>query len=389
MKNLQLLLLIIICGLKGHSQITFEKGYFIGNNGIKTNCLIKNIDWKNNPSTFLYKTSENDEVKTATIKSTIEFAIDNGSKYIRKSVSIDRSSDDVRRLSTERQPIFKEESLYLKVLVEGKANLYLYEDKNFVRFFFNKEGTPIEQLVYKRYLKPGDKIGTNGRFKNQIWNNLKCPDLKIRTVENLKYQQNVLVKFFIDYNKCIDGEFYNYVDKKKRDLFNLNLRPGINSSTYRVWDTDLENKLGFRLGAELELIMPFNKEKWAFIIEPTFQSYKSEGQVDVWSADVNYKSIEIPMGFRHYFFLNQTSKIFINGFMVFDYPFSSSVDFSPYNVIPPIKSRNNWAFGLGYKLNNRVAIEFRYQTRRRMFDSLLGGAGRYRTTSLIFGYTLF
>ena len=38
-----------------YSQITFEKGYFISNDGIKTECFIKNLDWRNNPTEFEYK----------------------------------------------------------------------------------------------------------------------------------------------------------------------------------------------------------------------------------------------------------------------------------------------------------------------------------------------
>ena len=43
------------------AQISFEKGYFINNANQKTNCLIKNQDWKDNPTEFEYKLDENSE----------------------------------------------------------------------------------------------------------------------------------------------------------------------------------------------------------------------------------------------------------------------------------------------------------------------------------------
>ena len=40
------------------SQITYQPGYFINNSGSKTECLIKNVAWKDNPVEFDYKLSE-------------------------------------------------------------------------------------------------------------------------------------------------------------------------------------------------------------------------------------------------------------------------------------------------------------------------------------------
>ena len=197
MKKKLLFLLTIILSFNCYSQISFEKGYYIDNSNQKTNCLIKNIDWKNNPTEFEYKLSENSESKKVTIKSIKEFGIDNFSKYIRSIVNIDRSSENINKLSNDRNPIFKEEELFLKVLVEGKANLYLFEDGSLRRYFFNKENTTIEQLVFKSYKTSNDKIGKNNRFKNQLWNNLKCPNFKITKVENLDYQKNDLIDFFV------------------------------------------------------------------------------------------------------------------------------------------------------------------------------------------------
>ena len=65
-----------------YSQISFEKGYYIDNDNKKINCLIKNIDWMNNPTEFEYKLPENDNSKRITIRSVKEFGVYNSSKYI-------------------------------------------------------------------------------------------------------------------------------------------------------------------------------------------------------------------------------------------------------------------------------------------------------------------
>lgn len=395
MKKQLLFLLAIILSFNCYSQISFDKGYYIDNSNKKTNCLIENIDWKNNPTEFEYKLSENSESKKATIKSIKEFGIDNFSKYIRSIVNIDRSSENINKLTNDRNPIFKEEELFLKVLVEGKANLYLFEDGGLRRYFFNKENTTIEQLVFKSYKTSNDKIAKNNRFKNQLWNNLKCPNFKITKVENLDYQKNDLIDFFVKYNECNGEKNINYEEKQKKDLFNLSIRPGFNSSSLSIQNsvsssrnTDFDNEFGFRFGIEAEFIMPFNKNKWSLIIEPTYQYFKSVKEITNQSAKADYKSIEIPVGVRHYFFLNENSKIFINGSFIFDLSNDSVIDFESGTDLE-IKTRNNLAFGIGYKHNDKYGLELRYQTSREILNNYIYWSSDYSTLSVIFGYSLF
>jgi hypothetical protein len=54
MKNLLLTALLFLFSFS-YAQITFEKGYFINNSGDRTECFIKNIDWRDNPTKFEYK----------------------------------------------------------------------------------------------------------------------------------------------------------------------------------------------------------------------------------------------------------------------------------------------------------------------------------------------
>ena len=58
MRQLLLLLIsqFILVGLS--AQISFEQGYFINNEGTKTICSIKNIDWRNNPLRWCRKAGQ-------------------------------------------------------------------------------------------------------------------------------------------------------------------------------------------------------------------------------------------------------------------------------------------------------------------------------------------
>lgn len=396
-----LLFLLLVLGINGYSQISFEKGYYINDANQRIDCLIKNMDWINTPTQFEYKLSEHGETKIGTMAYTKEFGVGNTLKYIRSSVNIDRSSESVNELSTNRNPIFKEETLFLKLLVEGEANLYQYDDGNLRRFFYNKENTDIEQLVYKSYKTEEQIIHKNNSFKNQLRKDLKCPTIGYEKLKNLEYNKNNLVDFFIEFNKCSSGNYINYMEKQKKTLFALSLRPGLNYSSLSTYNeqtssnfrnVDFGNELAFRFGVEAELIMPFNKNKWSLIAEPTYQYFKSEAefatQTENQKAKADYKSIEVPVGVRHYFFLNENAKLFVNASYTLDFSTNSVIEFESGPDFE-IKTKSNLAFGLGYKHYNKYSIEIRYLTSRDILGDYVYRFSEYKTFSVIFGYSIF
>ena len=169
---------------------------------------------------------------------------------------------------------------------------------------------------------------------------------------------------------------------------------------YDSRDTDFGDKFGFRFGIEAEFILPFNKNKWGIIIEPTYQYYKSEKE----KASVNvsgghplimasYQSIEVPIGIRHYFYFNDKSKIFANISYVIDFDNNSSVEYkrpdgSIVNSLT-IKGSRNIALGMGYKFKDKYSLEMRYQTNRDILSDYAYWHSEYKTFSILFGYSLF
>ncbi|WP_347922559.1 tRNA modification GTPase [Pontimicrobium sp. SW4] len=408
MKKNLLVFLITIMTINCYSQISFERGHFINNNNLKVDCFIKNSDWLNNPTEFEYKLSENSEVKIINITSIKEFEIYEISKYVKHTVNIDRSTENFNLMTNNRNPEFVEEELFLKVLVEGVANLYYYGKGNLKRFFYNKEGENIEQLVYKSYRTNDNKLGKNTQYKQQLWNNLKCSTVEIKKIESLEYRKNDLIKFFSEYNICNNSTFTNYEQNKSKDLFNLTIRPRLKSSSLIIhnkaseqYDTNFGNKLGLGLGIETEFILPFNKNKWAILIEAAYQNYQSDVLtvnkqiiLNQLSAKVNYSSIEVPIGLRHYFFLNENSKIFANVSMVFDVNFESNITITRLDndtVVNDLdfETQSNLAFGLGYKLDDTYSIELRLQTSRDIFGNYVYWFSEYKAFSVVFGYSFF
>ncbi|MCM4156220.1 outer membrane beta-barrel protein [Gramella sp. AN32] len=397
MKKHFLFLLIMILNLNCYSQISFENGYYINNNEQKIECLIKNKDWKNNPTEFKYKLSKDLEQQTATIQLVKEFGIYEYSKFIRSTVKIDRSSIDSNHLSNKRNPVFENEEVFLEVLVDGKANLYYYEDGNVKRFFYSKDNSnKIEPLIFKNYQLDGERIiNENNHFKQQLHNDLKCQSIKTKDIEIIEYDKKDLINLFVLYNECSNSNWTDYDTKQKKELFNLTPRLGINRSSLTIQNTasnsrnvDFKDKLGFRLGIEGEVVLPFNKNKWAFIIEPTYQYFKSEKEFATYSVKVDYSSIELPLGLRYYLFLNDKSKFFLNATYNLDFVMNSAVSYSS-GVDLEITKSSNLGFGVGFKQNNKYSMELRYHTSREILGSYRTSYSEYNTLSVIFGYSIW
>jgi hypothetical protein len=165
--------------------------------------------------------------------------------------------------------------------------------------------------------------------------------------------------------------------------------------------TDFERSIEFGFGLEAEFILPFHKNKWGIVFEPTYQNYRSINKrknVDNISgglliAKVKYSSVEIPISLRHYFFLNKKSKIFINASFILDVSSNSSIEFTRADDSSlerlDIVSRNNFGLGIGYKQNKRYSLEIRYKTAREILSNYSFWSSDYNTFSIIFGYTIF
>jgi hypothetical protein len=124
MKSHLLLLILFLITAGSYGQVKFEKGYFINNENQRIDCYIKNYDRERTPAEIEYRLSEKGVSAKHTIDSIKEFGITGGSIFIRAAIKIDRSSNEITSLSKQRNPLWSDEQLFLKVLTEGKATLY-------------------------------------------------------------------------------------------------------------------------------------------------------------------------------------------------------------------------------------------------------------------------
>lgn len=350
-----------------YSQVKFEQGYIINQKGEKIDGLIKNYDWRNNPTAIEFKQNENDKTENLQTINLNEFSVDD-IKYVKAKVLIDRSSGNLQSLSNTENLNSKEEVLLLKTLVNGKISLYEYSDSNVTRFFYKKENEDIfHQLEYKEYMKYSEveKVIKNEQYKNQLKkefsDNIKIKDSDI---EKLSYRENSLKKIFVLYNELNDT-----IPKNKDKNFHLYFKPGIGFSNYKILPLDNDSSIGehnensivYRIGAELEYVLNFNKGKWSIISDPSFQTVKyNVNDYNRRNFEVKYSSIQIPVGIKHNMFLSQKSKIYLSGTAYYDLILSNDAIFKVDNISKKsINGNFHIAFAAGYNYD-KFGIELKW-----------------------------
>lgn len=373
MKKLLPILFLGFFYCQTYSQINFEKAYFIDNDNVRTECFIKNKDLYNNPNSFEYKLNQEESVvRVGDINNIKEFEILNAMKFERNIVKIDISTADLGEMKDIREPEWAERTLFLKVLIDGKASLYEYKDKSIKRFFYKLDSLPISQLIYKKHYIANTNytdLAENNDFQKQIWGEMRCENQTMDAVLKLEYKREDLVNYFIKYNDCKKDSYTDYNKNINRGSFNIKVKGGVNISPYEDYDNADEkvdysgNKFFLKYGGELEYITPFNRNKWAAFIELTYQTHKYSTITTDYSTygetfDITYesnyfeKSLFPFIGVRYYMYLKNNSKMFINAGLFM-------------------------TFGCGYSYNDKFNVETRFSNT---------GLSRY---SVVFGYTVF
>lgn len=381
----------------GHTygQIRFEPGYILNPEGKEIQCLIKNEDWRNNPVKILYRLSDSDSVRTATTSSIKAFRVYNYSLYVSADVRIDRSPSVLSELTSDKNPKWSQENLFLKVLVDGKATLYGYTNRNLSRFFYSVDSSLIQQLIFKEFVQSQGELGQNNTYKSQLWSAIRCPDANVRDLNSVKYSETDLRKYFKKYNACFGVTESKSDDSSIRNVFNLKLIGGLNSSdlAIRQFNGLFFSKFEFgkvvspRIGVEGEFIFPFHKNKWGVTFESVYQSYKSEFSKGGATSSIDYSFVELGVGVRHYFFVSDNLRIFLNAHY-HPYPryiFRRNLMLDDY----PIKLKQTDLFSVGGGLQyNRFSVDFRYFGKTDITSYYTIIESTYSRTAFTIGYRL-
>jgi len=316
-----------------------------------------------------------------------------GSEYVGIVINQDQTVTSMYVFTELRSEI--EKKVFLEVLVEGSASLFRYQQGDLTRFYFSTDTTEIVPLIFKQYKSDQDELKENAQFKQQLFVNLGVGCFKSEDFQRLKYYSKDLIKLFVEFNRCIESEFVDFSEDQPRMIFNLQMKAGFNRSSLLLKNfrassvnTEFDIKNGFKLGLESEFVLPVRRNKWALTVEPTFQYFRDSQPLDYETVSVNYQYLDLALGIRHYFYFDNNSKFFLNGFVLFSFDLNSSIDYSSGTELD-IKTYPNFAAGFGYQFNDKFSVECRYQTRRQILADYVNWDAQFNALSLVFGFVIF
>lgn len=397
MKKLGCLLLLLLSNFI-IAQIKYEKGYFIDNSGQKTECLIKNEDWVNNPETFKYKLSETDEQKSNTISDIKEFGVYNFSKYVRNESKIDNSNDNIAQLKQNKNPEWITKTVFLRLIVDGNYKLYEYTNNFQRRYFYSTNNLNIEQLIFKQYLaEDNTTIKQNKTYQQQLLNTVTCNQINRSRVSKVSYKLTDLEKYFIEANNCgkeiSDLPKSNY--ERVKNSFNVKVKAGLSSRKlvdYNQYyepkmEVDFGNKIGFRGALEFEYFLPFNKKTFSLYFEPSYTSeYKTNvkvykeytpGYSQAFDYGVQYNAVDLAIGPRYYIDVKNNLRIFLNAGLVYNYILDSNRG-NRFTI--------NYGLGLQYK---KLTFDLGLHSFKGSIQTKDIDQGKYKNLYLNLGYKIF
>ncbi len=366
-----------------YGQKSYVQGYFVTNNGEKTECFIENKDWESSPKEIFYKLTDDSKPLKIFIDSISLFEIPGYDKYICKHVQIDKSSEDISNLSPAKNPVWQTEKLALKVLAEGKASLYMYSNPDITRFFYAANDSAIRQLVYKSYQVTNANgtsfVATNNNFRQQLFVEVNNPTYKY-DLSKLNYEEKELKTYFEQYNAQFETTNASPIKAKvKRDSFKAAVMVGINHSraSYPINSQESGSIISPMFGVELEYTLPFFNNKWSFIVQPVYNLKISEKQQSQSAnSEYYYHGIDIPLGVRYRYSVNNKLKINATSYLT-----NRMLSWSNISDDPQILG-----FGIGVDYNN-LGIELKYTGTQDFFKYKLWYAN-YNVISLGFKYRL-
>lgn len=382
-KKLAFMLFLIVT--TAYAQKNFRNGYFIDNNGTKTECLIENEIWLVNPTSFKYKLSENAEVNKRDIENTKEFEVEDF-HYIRFIVDMDYSTNNVERMTYDKEPSFKPEQLFLRELSAGTATLYHVQAKALERFFISKNNSAPTQLVYKPY-KSGSGILYNRSYKGQLYNAMKDKFSNVNDFKSVEYNIKDLIKLFEKYTGNKNESKLKRIETETKGSLNVTVYAGGGLTSIKSYvaatDENFNDTAPSTIaGLELEHRLPFNNKAWSIFTAPGFEQFSSKKSIKGYSnssfsdytstVDLKYTSINIPLGLRYSLPFKENSRLsFSVAYMFFFASKSSSANYTrtyarsgqPSSLKGSLGNSNTIYLSLMYTYK-RLGFELRYVPER-------------------------
>ena len=192
-----LVLLLLFVPFLSFAQSNFQPGYMVNSKGDTIKGYIDYKERNMNPSSFKFKAekegpAKDGEIKTYDLTNSLGFGITGREAYQRFVVDISMSKESLGHLSYGLDTSFITDTVFLKVLQDGKNMvLYAYNDQVKRRFFIlEKTKRSPEELKRNIYYKSGSETTANydNKYIKQLYAIKKILD-PAAVVDDRKWKQ--------------------------------------------------------------------------------------------------------------------------------------------------------------------------------------------------------
>ena len=370
------------------AQTEFREGYIVSNQDTIIDCFIRNAGHEESTMNYEYKLKESERINKIELSRIKEFGIDNELKCIRAFIAIDISENTI---PDKKNAIleWEEGHVFLKTLFEGElASLYTYYHEGTSLFYYSVGDNPIEPLVYKKYYIGNVPVGlqeiiVDNTFQVQLKENLDCGNSN--DAKKVSYSEKDLAKYFANYHTCKNSEYVQLksAPAKKGHLL---IKPGIIYSKTQLSIREIEdsspripfaNEGNVSFGLELEYIMPFQDYRWSVFTEANYLSYAtdkkdlgSDANSSLYdSYIIDYKSIEIPIGFGINFYANKSNRFYLRAAFAPHFILGSSYITVDASGKEEFSTASRFMASAGYSYKN-IGLEFKYYTPQNLTQHL-------------------
>lgn len=360
------------------AQVNFKSGYFIDKNKQKHDCLLLNQGIENKGEAFVYKVHKDSIARNFEISEVVEFGVPGDFRFIRNNILVDVSDNKISSLSDtlDHRELESGHAFLLELVNSELASLYFFFHEGTEFYFYKKENSDIQELVYKRYNVEDvsghvTRILYDKTYQKQLALHLPCS----ASPKTIPYTRKALVKYFKKYLEENNGERTISQQKTKGQL--LIKAAGMYSQMSFIAEVndqklmDFPGENGFGYGLEVEYLIRYNRNKLGVFVEATYGEYSSTFQ-DPYTdqiSGINYEFVEIPIGVSYRFNLSEDFRLVLKAGLVPNVALSnSSMYLYRESNTKEITSSTNglFSFGLNYK---RLNAEVRMYTNRNITQS--------------------
>ncbi|MEM7512149.1 MAG: outer membrane beta-barrel protein, partial [Bacteroidota bacterium] len=168
------------------------------------------------------------------------FSLNAQERYVSRKVDINTTPIAIEKIGIDtKDPVFRSDTVFLRMLVGGRANFYGLLEKGRWHYFIEKQETPLEELILTRYIsyREGEKVSAyDERYKRRLRNLFSDSEeifALVPLIDNAKYQEADLVHLFFKYNESFDSLAFYLKDVRKVNSY-LGIIGGITSQKINV-----------------------------------------------------------------------------------------------------------------------------------------------------------